>query len=438
MRQVNPASARPAVVIVGAGFGGIEAARALARAAVEVTLIDRHNYHCFQPLLYQVATAELSPADIAWPIRGVLRGQRNLTVLMAEVTGVDAESRRVHAGGTAIPYDFLVLATGATHSYFGRDDWARFAPGLKRIEDATAIRRDLLLAFERAELTEDEAERRRLLTFVVIGAGPTGVEMAGAVAELARHALPEDFRRIEPRSARILLIEAGPRILPSLPEDLAAYAHRTLVRMGVEVLTGTRVTECDAAGVETEPAGRIEAGTLVWAAGVRASPAGRWLGAEGDRAGRVAVGSDLSVPSRPAVFVIGDTAAAVDREGKPVAGIAPAAKQMGRYVGRLIAARVAGKAEPGPFRYRHHGDLATIGRRAAVVKLNRVHLKGFVGWLFWSIAHVYFLIGVRNRFVVAFSWLWNYLTFQRGARLITGDDASAAGEGDHPAPSGAS
>lgn len=411
---------RPRVVIVGAGFGGIEAARALARAPVDVTLIDRHNYHCFQPLLYQVATAALSPADIAWPVRSILRRQENLTVLMAEVTGVDTEARLVKAGAIALPYDYLVLATGATHSYFGHDEWAAVAPGLKTIEDATSIRRELLVAFERAELIADEAERRKLLTFVIIGAGPTGVEIAGSVAEVARHALPADFRRIDPRSARIVLIEAGPRILPSLPEDLAAYAHRTLEGMGVEVLVGTRVLSCDQGGVDTQGAGRIEAETLVWAAGVIASPAARWVGAESDKAGRVKVQPDLSVPGRPEIFAIGDTALAVDAAGRTVAGIAPAAKQMGRHVGRHIAAIVAGQSAP-PFRYRHAGDLATIGRKAAVVKLDSIHLTGFIGWLFWSIVHVYFLIGVRNRFVVAFSWLWNYLTYQRGARLITGD-----------------
>jgi NADH:ubiquinone reductase (H+-translocating) len=415
------AAQRPKVVIVGAGFGGLETARALARAPVDVTLLDRHNYHCFQPLLYQVATAALSPADIAWPVRWVLSRQRNLTTLMAEVTGVDTEAKQVRAGPVTLPYDYLVLATGATHSYFGHDEWAAAAPGLKNIEDATSIRRRLLLAFERAELTEDAAERRRLLTFVIVGAGPTGVEIAGALAELARHTLRADFRRFDPRSARVVLIEAGPRILPTLPEDLAAYAHRVLERMRVEVMTGTRVTGCDADGVETE-GGRIEASTIVWAAGVVASAAGRWIEAETDRSGRVEVAPDLSVPGRPEVFVIGDTAAARDANGRQVAGIAPAAKQMGRYVGRLIAARAAGRPQPKPFRYRHLGDLATIGRKSAVVRLDRVHLKGFVGWLFWSLAHVYFLIGVRNRLAVAFTWFWNYFTYQRGARLITAEE----------------
>jgi NADH dehydrogenase len=429
MPEASLRSSPARVVIVGAGFGGIEAARALARAPAEITLVDRHNYHCFQPLLYQVATAALSPADIAWPIRSILRRQKNLTVLMAEVTAVDTAARLVHTGRLSLPYDYLILATGATHSYFGHDDWAKVARGLKQIEDATTIRRELLVAFEQAELTDDEAERRRLLTFVIVGAGPTGVEIAGAVAELARHTLPADFRRIDPRSARIVLIEAGPRILPSLPENLSAYAHRTLERMHVEVLTGTRVSGCDGAGVDTHERGRIEASTLVWAAGVTASPAGGWIDAERDQSGRIKVAPDLSVRGKPGTFAVGDIAAASDATGRPVPGIAPAAKQMGRYVGRLLAARIVGKPEPQPFRYHHAGDLATIGRKAAVVRFNRLHLTGFIGWLFWSIVHVYFLIGVRNRFVVAFSWLWSYLTYQRGARLITSEGASTAESG---------
>jgi len=419
MTPAGKAPDRPRVVVVGAGFAGIEAVRALAKAPADITLIDRHNYHCFQPLLYQVATAALSPADIAWPVRGILRGQEHLTVLMADVSAIDPDSREVRAGEIRVPYDYLVLAAGATHSYFGHDEWESVAPGLKEIEDATAIRRRLLVAFERAELTKDEAVRRRLLTFVIIGAGPTGVELAGAVAEVARQALPADFHHIDPRSARILLVEAGPRILPALPESLSAYAHGVLTRMGVEVLTNTRVLNCDAGGVDTEPLGRLDAGTLIWAAGVRASPAGSWIGAPTDRAGRILVEPNLSVPGRPEIFAAGDTAAVQDTNGEPIPGIAPAAKQMGRYIGKVISARISGQTAPGPFRYRHAGDLATIGRKAAVVKLDRLQLTGFIGWLFWGLVHVYFLIGVRNRFVVAFSWLWNYLTFQRSARLIT-------------------
>jgi len=409
---------RPQVVIVGAGFGGLEAAKALNRVAVEVTVIDRQNHHCFQPLLYQVATAALSPAEIAWPIRHILRQQRNATVLMAEVSGIDLAGRFVHTGAGPISYDYLVIATGATHSYFGHDDWADCAPGLKRVEDATRIRRSILLAFEQAELARDEAERQRLLTFVIVGGGATGVEMAGAIAEIARQTLAKDFRRIDPRSSRIILLEAGPRVLPTLPEDLSTYAERTLTRMGVDVRTSTRVTNCDRRGVDLDR-GRIDAGTVIWAAGVVASPAARWLGAEHDRAGRVLVRPDLSLPNHPEVFVIGDAAGVQDQTGAMVPGVAPAAKQMGRYVGRVIAARIDETLSPPPFRYRSLGDLATIGRRAAVVNFGYLRLKGFVGWLFWSLVHVYFLIGVKHRFIVAFTWLWDYVTFHRGARLIT-------------------
>jgi NADH dehydrogenase len=408
---------RPKVVIVGAGFGGIEAATALSRVAVDVILLDRQNHHCFQPLLYQVATAALSPAEIAWPIRHMLRQQRNATVFMTEVEAVDLAGRFVETSAGPISYDYLVVATGATHSYFGHDDWAKFAPGLKRIEDATRIRRSILLAFEQAELAGNDAERQRLLTFVIVGGGATGVEMAGSIAEIARQTLANDFRRIDPRNSRIILLEAGPRVIPTLPEDLSQYAERALTRMGVDVRTSTRVIGCDACGVDADH-GRIDASTIIWAAGVVASPAASWLGAAHDRAGRVLVRPDLSVPDHPEVFVIGDAAAIHGDDGEPVPGVAPAAKQMGNYVGRLIAARLAGKSLPA-FRYRNLGELATIGRRAAVVKFGRLHLKGFIGWLFWSFAHIYFLIGVKNRFIVAFTWLWDYLTFQRGARLIT-------------------
>ena len=409
---------RPKVVIVGAGFGGLEAAKALSHVAVDVTVIDRQNHHCFQPLLYQVATAALTPAEIAWPIRHILRQQRNATVLMAEVNGIDLAGRLVQTNAGPISYDYLVIATGATHSHFGHDDWADFAPGLKRIEDATRIRRSILLAFEHSELAHDDAERQRLLTFVIVGGGATGVEMAGAIAEIARQTLAKDFRRIDPRSSRIILLEAGPRVLPTLPEDLSAYAERTLTRMGVDVRTSTRVINCDRRGVDLDR-GRIDAGTVIWAAGVVASPAARWLGAEHDYAGRVLVRPDLSVPNHPEVFVIGDAAGVHDQTGAMVPGVAPAAKQMGRYVGRVIAARVDETPSPPPFRYRSLGDLATIGRRAAVVNFGYLRLKGFVGWLFWSLVHIYFLIGVKNRFIVAFTWLWDYLTFHRGARLIT-------------------
>ncbi|HUZ32103.1 MAG TPA: NAD(P)/FAD-dependent oxidoreductase [Xanthobacteraceae bacterium] len=413
-------SPQPQVVIVGAGFGGLQAAKALAKAPVDIALIDTYNHHCFQPLLYQVATAALSPADVAWPIRAIMRAQKNVRVIMARVTGIDVQARRVHTSEIDLPYDYLVLATGSTHSYFGHDDWAPFAPGLKHIADATEIRRRFLLAFERAEVVEDEAERARLLTFVIVGGGATGVEMAGAIAEVARRTLRHDFRRIDPRKSRIILLEAGPRLLPSFPEHLSDYATRSLQKMGVEVELNRTVTGCDAQGVSLGGDGgdRIEAATLVWAAGVVASPAALWIGAEHDRAGRVTVNADLSVSGRPEIFAVGDTASIYDPDGKPVPGIAPAAKQMGSYAGKLIAARVLGQTAPAPFAYRHLGELATIGRKSAVVKLGFFQLTGFLGWLFWSAIHIYFLIGLRNRFVVAINWLWSYMTFQRGARLI--------------------
>jgi NADH dehydrogenase len=409
---------RPKVVIVGAGFGGVEAGRRLAKSRADVTIIDKQNHHCFQPLLYQVATAALSPAEVAWPIRHIFRHQANATVLMAEVQGVDTAGRVVRIDGTEVPYDYLVLATGATHSYFGHDEWAEAAPGLKRIEDATRIRRRILLAFERAELTHDEAARKRLLTFAIVGAGATGVEMAGAIAEVARQTLAMDFRNIDPRTARIALIEAGPRVLPTLPENLSDYVRKTLTAMGVEVMTQTRVVNCDMRGVDTDH-GRIDASTVIWAAGVVASPAATWIAAPHDRAGRIEVGPDLSVAGHPEIFAVGDTAAAAGPDGRPIPGIAPAAKQMGQYVGDVIAARVAGAATPPPFRYRHQGDLAAIGRRAAVVKFGRLQLTGVLGWLFWGLVHIYFLVEVRDRFIVAFKWLWDYVTYQRGARLIT-------------------
>jgi len=412
------ATARPQVVILGAGFGGIETAKALRSAPVDVTLIDRQNHHCFQPLLYQVATAALSPADIAWPIRHILRGQTNATVLMAEITAVDRECHCVMLRDTdPMRYDILVVATVATHAYFCHDEWAEFAPGLKQIVDATRIRRCILLSFEQAELTHDDAERQRLLTFAIVGGGATGVEMAGAIAEIARLTLARDFRRIDPRTARIVLLEAGSRILPTLPPALSDYARRTLTRMGVEVLTSTPVIGCDRGGVSVHDR-RIDASTIIWAAGVRASPAAEWLGAPADRAGRIIVGPDLSLREHPEIFVIGDTAAVQGPDGQPVPGIAPAAKQMGRYVAGVIRSGLTSQTHA-PFRYRHAGTLATIGRRAAVVDLGAFKLTGFAGWLFWSVAHIYFLIGLRYRFLVAFMWLWDFLTFQRGARLIT-------------------
>jgi NADH dehydrogenase len=406
----------PQVVILGAGFGGLEAAKTLSHAPVEITVLDRQNYHCFQPLLYQVATAALSPADVAWPIRHILRSQENATVFMADVTGIEIEARLVKTQAGTFPFDFLIIATGATHSYFGHDDWAAFAPGLKRIEDATRIRRAILSAFEQAELAPDEAQRRRLLTFVVVGGGPTGVEMAGAIAEIARQTLARDFRRIDPRTSRCVLIEAGTRLLPTFSVQNSNYARVALAKMGVEVMTSSQVTRCDKWGVDLAD-GRIDAGAVIWAAGVVASPAANWLSAERDRAGRVVVQPDLSLPGHREIFVIGDTASAQEA-GRQIPGLASAAKQMGNYVGRLIEARIMGRSLR-PFRYRHQGDLATIGRRAAIVELGPIRLKGIIGWLFWSVVHIYFLIGIRNRFIVAMTWLWSYITFERGARLIT-------------------
>ena len=408
----------PRIVIVGAGFGGLDCARALANTPAEITVVDARNHHCFQPLLYEVATAALSPADIAWPIRSLLRDQRNARVVLSEVTGVDPLRQVVETKEQSFAYDFLVLATGATHSYFGHDGWEPFAPGLKRLQDATKIRARILLAFERAELTDDARARERLLTFIVIGGGPTGVEMAGAIAEIARDTLRNDFRLIDPRQARIILLEAADRLLTSFPIGLARYAERTLARKGVEVITSSLVTGCDEDGVTTDKQ-RISSATLIWAAGVVASPAAAWLAAEHDRSGRVRVNANLSVADYSNVFVVGDAATIIDQNGRPVPGIAPAAKQMGRYVGRTISNRLCGKPSLEPFVYRHYGELATIGRRAAIVNLRFLRLKGYIGWVFWSVAHIYFLIGARNRIVVAFSWFWSYLTFQRGARLIS-------------------
>ena len=413
---------RPRVVILGAGFGGLSAAKALRNAPCDVVVIDRRNYHLFQPLLYQVATAALSPAEIASPIRSILSRQKNARVLMARVTGIDPTRKLVHLqDGRDEPFDHLIVATGARHAYFGHDDWEKCAPGLKKIEDATDIRRRILLAFERAEATEDPAERKALLTFVVIGGGATGVEMAGAIAELAHWALADEFRVIDPTQARIVLVEAGPRLLPAFPADLGEHARKALEKLGVEVQLGHAVEHCDEAGI-THRSERIAARTIVWGAGVQASPAAKWLAAEKDRAGRVVVAKDLSVPGHPDIFVIGDTASVMDDKGNPVPGIAPAAKQMGAYAGRLIGARIAGKKDSGPFRYRHAGSLATIGRSAAIADFGWIKFKGWFAWWMWGIAHIYFLIDFRSRFIVAMQWFWSYLTYRRGARLITGSE----------------
>ena len=414
---------RPRIVIVGAGFGGLAAAKALGGADADVTLVDRRNYHLFQPLLYQVATAGLSPAQIATPIRAVVADAANVRVLMGRVGGVDTARRVVRLEERELPYDYLVLATGARHSYFGRDEWERFAPGLKKIDDATEIRRRILTAFEQAESEADPDRRRRLLNFVVIGGGPTGVEMAGAIAELARRALARDFRTIDPRQARIVLIEGGPRVLAAFPEKLSAWAARALAKLGVEVRQGKPVTACDADGV-TVDGERIPAATIMWAAGVAASPAAKWVSSEADRAGRVKVLPDLSVPGHPEIFAIGDTALACDADGKPYPGLAPVAKQQGEYIAKQLRARLAGKTVPGAFRYRDRGTMATIGRGAAIAKFSdRFQLTGFVAWVLWGLVHVLFLVGFRNRFTVLADWMWSYVTFQSGARLITGKNS---------------
>ena len=405
----------PKVVIVGAGFGGLAAARRLANRPVEVTLVDRRNHHLFQPLLYQVATAGLSPADIAAPIRSILSGARNIRVLLDEVVGVDREANTVSLdmGGT-LPFDYLIVATGARHSYFGRDEWAAHAPGLKSIEDATAIRRNVLLALERAETESDSERRRALLTFVVIGGGPTGVEMAGAIAELARRSVSSDFRSITPHCSRVVLVEAGQRILPGFPAALSARAERSLRELGVEVRTGKAVTGLGYGHVRCGDEW-LSARTMVWAAGVQASPAAEWLGTDSDAAGRAVVRADLSVPGNGRIFVIGDTACVAGARGRPLPAVAPVAKQQGAYVADRILGRTAA-----PFTYRDYGNLATIGRSRAVVDWGRLQLSGLAAWLVWSFAHILFLVGFRSRLSVATTWLWSYFTYQRSARLITG------------------
>ncbi len=423
--QTQPAQSSPRaaprrrVVIIGAGFAGLTAAKDLAQAPVDVTIIDRHNYHLFQPLLYQVATAGLSPAQIAAPIRGILSKQANATVRLGRVTGVDLANRQVEIGTDRVPYDWLIVATGARHAYFGHDEWEAHAPGLKRIDDATDIRRRILLTFENAETTADGAMRARRLCFVIIGGGPTGVELAGAIAELAKRALARDFRNIDPREARVLLIEAGPRLLPAFRESQSAIAKRALEELGVDVKLGQAVTDCTAQGVvvggET-----IESDCLIWAAGVAPTPAAKWLAAEKDRAGRVKVAGDLSLAGHPDVFVIGDTALVMDKKGRPVPGVAPAAKQQGAYVAGLIKGMLRGGQRPAPFRYRNQGSLATIGRSRAVVDFGWLRVSGLLAWLLWGSVHIFFLIGFRNRLTILVEWLWAYVSFQRGARLITG------------------
>ena len=419
-------SAKPhRVVIVGAGFGGLEATFGLAGADVEITLIDRRNHHLFQPLLYQVATASLATSEIAWPIRYLLRDRRDVTTLFANVNGIDAAARCVRLDdGSGIPYDTLILATGARHAYFGHDEWEPFAPGLKTLEDATTLRRRILVAFERAERETDPAKRDALLTFVVIGAGPTGVELAGTIADLAKDTLPRDFRHIDTTRARVVLIEAGPRVLAGFPEDLSAYAQASLQKLGVDVMLGEAVTDCSADGV-VYGGRKLDARTIIWAAGVRASRAAEWLNAPADRAYRLKVEPDLTVPGHPDIFAVGDTVTIDAPDGKPVPGIAPAAKQEGRYAAALIKARLKGGTLP-PFRYKHAGSLAQIGKRLAVIDFGRVKLRGTIAWWIWGIAHIYFLIGLRNRLSVALSWLWIHARDQRSARLITQGSSKVA------------
>jgi NADH dehydrogenase len=413
------------VVIVGAGFGGLEVTHRLAGTGVRITLIDQRNHHLFQPLLYQVATASLAASEIAWPIRHLLRRRKDVTTLLATVSGVDSVGRRVLLeDGSTVAYDTLVLATGARHAYFHHDEWEPYAPGLKTLEDATGIRRRILLCFEQAERETDPARRKALLTFVIVGGGPTGVELAGTIVELAHADLSTDFRNIDTRQARVVLIEAGPRILPSFTEDLSRYAQRALERMGVTVELGRPVRECDADGVVFGEQ-RLPAKMILWAAGVQASAAAHWLGAPADSVNRLKVEPDLTVPGHPEIFAIGDTATLDGWHGKPVPGIAPAAKQEGRHVAATIKRRLRGDTTPRPFVYRHAGSLATIGKRSAIIDFGWIKLRGWIAWWTWGFAHIYFLIGVRNRLAVALSWLWIYTTGDRSARLITHDDAAS-------------
>jgi NADH dehydrogenase/putative oxidoreductase len=414
----------PRVVIVGAGFGGMSCAAALRTARASVTLVDRTNYHLFQPLLYQVATAALSPGDIAAPVRALFRDSLDTRILLGKVSGVNTSAQVVTVDDTEIPYDFLVLATGATHSYFGKDHWAPYAPGLKRVEDAIEIRRRILTAFEHAEASVDGTERDALLTFLIVGGGPTGVELAGAIAELARFGMEKEFRNFDPAEARVILVQSAPRLLPAFPESLAAIARRSLEKLGVEVQTGSRVEAIDAEGV-TVSGKRIVAKTVLWAAGVTASPAAKWLGAAADNAGRVKVAADLSVPGHPNVYAIGDTAASNAWKGQAVPGLAPAAKQGGAYVARQIRAKLEGRTPPPAFAYRHLGSLATIGRKAAVADFTFIKLWGAPAWWLWGMVHIGFLLGVRNRVATMVNWFWAYLTFRGGIRLITGGDAVA-------------
>jgi NADH dehydrogenase len=420
LNGIGMTAAQPHVVVIGGGFAGLWAVRALAHAPVRVTLVDRRNHHLFQPLLYQVATAGLSAPDIAAPLRHILRGQRNVEVRLGEVVGIDAGARHVRlADGGTLEYDTLLVASGATHAYFGHDDWAAHAPGLKTLDDALAIRRRVLVAFEKAEAANDAGERAAWLSFAVVGGGPTGVELAGTLAEIARHTLRREFRHIDPAQARVRLLEAGPRVLASFPDPLSAKARAQLERLGVDVVTGSPVEAIDATGYRLGGQ-HVPARTVLWAAGVAASPLGAMLPAPRDRAGRVQVGADLSLPGHTDIFVAGDLAS-VQQDGRPVPGVAPAAKQMGAHVARVIRARLRGGPAP-VFRYRDFGNLATIGRMAAVVHLGRLRLSGVLAWWFWLWIHIAFLIGFRNRLLVLINWAWAYWSYQRHARIVLGED----------------
>ncbi len=410
---------RSHVVIVGGGFGGLYAARALKKAVVQVTLVDRRNHHLFQPLLYQVATAALSPGDIAYPIRAILRRQWNARVLLGEAVSVDLPSRSLQLKDGILHYDYLILATGASHAYFGHEDWEAYAPGLKSLEDALEIRRRILLAFEKAERETDEGRRQALLTFVIVGGGPTGVELAGAIAEISRQVLVSDFRNINPREAHVLLLEAGPRILAAFPEELSAAAEASLLKLGVGIRKNCPVTSIEP-GLVGLATGTFRAETVLWAAGVQASPLARSLGVPLDRVGRVLVEKDLTIPGHPEAFVIGDLAAFTYQTGKPLPGVSPVAIQQGIHAARNIQRAVRGEPTA-PFHYWDKGNLATIGRAHAVADFGRIRISGLIAWLAWLFVHIFFLIGFRNRFIVIFEWAWAYFTFQRGARLITGD-----------------
>ncbi|MEN5210081.1 NAD(P)/FAD-dependent oxidoreductase [Stenotrophomonas terrae] len=422
----------PHLVVVGGGFAGLWASRALADAPLRITLVDRRNHHLFQPLLYQVATAGLSAPDIAAPLRHILGKQRNVEVRLGEVTSIDKHARQLHLGdGSQLGYDMLLLASGATHAYFGHDEWAADAPGLKTLDDALYLRRKLLLAFERAEAESDPAKRAAWLSFAIVGGGPTGVELAGTLAEIARHTLKNEFRHINPADAKVRLVEAGQRVLSSFPETLSLKARRQLEKLGVEVLTGTAVSHIDGHGFQLGDT-HVPARTVVWAAGVAASPLARTLEVPLDRAGRVLVEPDLTIPGHPEIFVGGDLVALTQANGRPVPGVAPAAKQMGKYVAQVISARLAGKPVPAAFRYSDQGNLATIGRMAAIVHVGKLQLSGLLAWWFWLAAHVFFLIGFRNRLVVLLNWAVAYWSYQRSARIILGD----ADEDDGKEPAG--